>query len=409
MKIRSITYFCDPGWPLNAEVITQAEAFNQQSRLAFSQTGYELESTRLACPPFPRVLPDLRAEVVIEYAQALESTAIDAGFDYIAIGPAVPEIPESYTIIPEVLSATDNVFAAGHLTRPAQGVDLAAVRACAEVIQKTSTLDPNGFGNLYFTALANVPSGTPFFPAAYHSGGAPTFAIATEAADLAVTAFRSAETLPQAQNKLMASIQSHAEKLTQHASRLSQTMNVPFGGIDFSLAPFPTADQSLGTAMQALGVPQVGLHGSLAAAALLTDAVDRVDFPRVGFSGLMIPVLEDVALAEGAASGTLTIKDLLLYSAVCGTGLDTVPLPGDSSVDQIATVLLDLAVLAVRLDKPLTARLMPIPGKSAGDETEFEFDYFANSRVMSLQAEALEGIFGGEGNLYVTARNETAG
>lgn len=409
MKIRSITYFCDPGWPLNAEVITQAKEFNQQARLAFSQTGYELESTRLACPPFPRVLPDLRAKVVIEYAQVLESAAIDAGFDYAAIGPAVPEIPESYIVIPEVLSATENIFAAGHLTRPAQGVDLAAVRACAEVIKKTSTLDPNGFGNLYFTALANVPSGTPFFPAAFHSGGAPTFAIATEAADLAVTAFRSAETLPQAQSKLMASIQSHAEKLTQYASQLSQTMNVPFGGIDFSLAPFPTADQSLGTAMQALGVPRVGLHGSLAAAALLTDAVDRVDFPRVGFSGLMIPVLEDVALAEGAASGTLTIKDLLLYSAVCGTGLDTVPLPGDSSVDQITAVLLDLAVLAVRLDKPLTARLMPIPGKSAGDETEFEFDYFANSRVMSFQAEALKGVLRGNDALYVTPRSGKAG
>ena len=88
------------------------------------------------------------------------------------------------------------------------------------------------------------------------------------------------------------------------------------------------------------------------------------------FSGLMLPVLEDSVLAERAAEGTLTIKDLLLYSAVCGTGLDTVPLAGDINANQISSILMDLAALSLRLDKPLTARLMPIPGKKAGDLTE---------------------------------------
>ena len=104
----------------------------------------------------------------------------------------------------------------------------------------------------------------------------------------------------------------------------------------------------------------------------------------------MLPVLEDAVLAGRAAEGTLTVKDLLLYSAVCGTGLDTVPLPGDTNAGQQAAVLLDLSALALRLDKPLTARLMPIPGKKAGDPTNFNFDYFVNSRVMGLEAEALK-------------------
>ena len=95
----------------------------------------------------------------------------------------------------------------------------------------------------------------------------------------------------------------------------------------------------------------------------------------------------------GAAEGRLTVKDLLLFSAVCGTGLDTIPLPGDTSTGQIAALLLDLSALALRLDKPLTARLMPIPGKKAGDPTNFNFDYFANSRVMRLEAEALKAPF----------------
>jgi uncharacterized protein (UPF0210 family) len=103
----------------------------------------------------------------------------------------------------------------------------------------------------------------------------------------------------------------------------------------------------------------------------------------------MQPVLEDSVLAKRAAEGTLTIKDALLYSAVCGTGLDTIPLPGDTTAEQIAPLLLDLCALALRLDKPLTARLLPIPGKKTGDETNFDFAFFASSRVMELESAEL--------------------
>jgi uncharacterized protein (UPF0210 family) len=107
----------------------------------------------------------------------------------------------------------------------------------------------------------------------------------------------------------------------------------------------------------------------------------------------MQPVLEDSVLARRAAEGTLTIKDALLYSAVCGTGLDTIPLPGDTTSEQLVPLLLDLSALALRLDKPLTARLMPIPGKKAGDETNFDFAFFAQSKVMALDSEALNSPF----------------
>ena len=153
-----------------------------------------------------------------------------------------------------------------------------------------------------------------------------------------------------------------------------------------------------------MGVPKVGLHGSLAAAAILTEAIERARFPRAGFSGLMMPVLEDSRLAERAAEGRLTVKDLLLYSAVCGTGLDTVPLPGEATSGQIAALLLDISALALRLDKPLTARLMPVPGKQAGDVTNFTFGYFANSRVMALKAEPLEKALGGNETILLEKR-----
>jgi uncharacterized protein (UPF0210 family) len=187
---------------------------------------------------------------------------------------------------------------------------------------------------------------------------------------------------------------------------LKYRFNIRFGGIDFSLAPFPEDSISIGTAMEKMGVPMVGMHGSLAAAAFLASTLDQCEIPRVGFTGLMFPVLEDTTLAKNTTDGVLTVKDLLMYSAVCGSGLDTVPLPGDVSPDQIAAVLLDIAALSLRLNKPLTARLLPIPGKSAGEMTDFDFDYFVNGRIMALEAQPLKKLFAANEIFNVRARAE---
>jgi len=120
-------------------------------------------------------------------------------------------------------------------------------------------------------------------------------------------------------------------------------------------------------------------------------------------------VLEDETLAARAAGGQLAVNDLLLLSTVCGTGLDAVPLPGDASVEGLTAVLLDLGALALRLQKPLTARLMPIPGKSAGDEVHFDFPYFADSRVLPLREFPLGGLLAGGGLLDIAPRRAEKG
>jgi uncharacterized protein (UPF0210 family) len=276
---------------------------------------------------------------------------------------------------------------------------------CAEVIQRSASISPDGFANLCFAALANVPPGSPFFPAAFHCDDEPTFALALQAADLAVEAFSQATSLEAARAGLVQAMQSHAQSLQGVARRLEERFGVKFGGIDFSLAPFPETALSLGAALESLGLPALGSHGSLAAAAFLADAIDQARFRRVGFSGLMLPVLEDSILARRAAESVLSIKDMLLYSAVCGTGLDTIPLPGEVTADELAALLLDVASLAQRLDKPLTARLMPVPGKAAGDPTGFDFAYFANSRVMSLESRPLRGALSGDETFYLRPRS----
>jgi uncharacterized protein (UPF0210 family) len=398
MKIRSITYFLNPDWPLNEDKLRRAGDFISAARPAFEAAGYEVQTVRLATTPFPQLITSLDQGELIQLAQTLEEAARQLGYDYVSLGPALPHLPESYDLIPPVLAATEDVFLAGLLTireTSQHSISLEAVQSCGRVIRQAAEISADGFGNLRFAALANVPPGAPFFPAAYHQGEAPNFALATESADLAVLAFKQASSLEEARRKLIANIESHVRTLESVAEDLSRQLETPFGGIDFTLAPFPEQALSFGKAIELAGAPAVGLHGSLAAAALLTDTLDQVDFHRAGFNGLMLPVLEDAVLAARAAQGILSVKDLLLYSTVCGTGLDTVPLPGETSAEQLSAVLLDLAALSLRLDKPLTARLMPIPGKTAGDATGFDFAYFANSRILPLEAEPLSGFLAG--------------
>lgn len=393
MKIRSITYFCNPGWPLDEKKIEAAGEFLAEAKVVYEATGYEVQTMRLATVPFLQIVGAEKINQTPRLAEQLSTAIQVSGIAYAALGPAQPEILESYAVIPEAVAAAQNIFFSGVMADARFGISLTAIQACAQVIARGSSITPDGFANLRFAALANVRPGSPFFPAAYHDRDDPAFAIATEAADLAVEVFTHARTVSDGQWTMTAEMEKHAKELASVGDALSHRFSIAFGGIDFSLAPFPSEAASLGMAMERMGVPKAGLHGSLAAAAILTEVIERARFPRAGFSGLMLPVLEDAVLAQRAAEGTLTIKDLLLYSAVCGTGLDTIPLPGETTAEQITALLLDLSALSLRLNKPLTARLMPIPGKKAGDPTGFDFDYFANSRVMALEAEALKPSF----------------
>jgi uncharacterized protein (UPF0210 family) len=401
MKIRSITCFLNPGWPLDKRLLEHCAVFSAAARLALESSGYEVQTVRLATIPFPYILPKDEPQALSRLAVELESVAQELGIQYVSLGPALPKDLPDYALIPSVIGATQNTFLTGLMTTVDGGISLPAVHACAEVIHKVAALSSDGFANLRFAALANVPAGTPFFPAAYSTTGQPAFALALESADLAVEAISGAVSLKGARSSLIEAVQTHAAHLSQVCQDLESRHGFAFDGLDFTLAPFPLEAQSIGTALERLGLPSLGMHGSLAAVAFLADTLDRARFQKTGFNGLMLPVLEDAVLARRAEQGLLDLKDLLLLSTVCGTGLDTVPLAGDVSVEHLYALLLDLAALALRADKPLTARLMPIPGKQVGEPTGFNFAFFANSRVMRLEAAPLGGLLKGDETVYL--------
>jgi hypothetical protein len=237
-------------------------------------------------------------------------------------------------------------------------------------------------GSFKFSAIALVPPLTPFFPAAYHTGFGHQFAIALESANTVAAAFQGAPDLATARQRLTDRLASEAFAVQAQAARVDQDMGWTYMGID--LSPAPMKNVSIGAALEELTRQPVGSSGTLTAAATVTAAIRDIQVKQTGYSGLMLPILEDSRLAQRWSEGRISIDALLSYSAVCGTGLDTVPLPGDVTEQQLELIIGDMASLAVKWHKPLSARLLPVSGKNAGDMTEFDDPYLVNATLQPL-------------------------
>lgn len=390
MNIRSITGFLSLMDPLPDSSLHALRDLARAARDDFSRAGFPIQTARVATQPISEIAP----RDLVQFARALQTACQANEIDYASLGAPRADrrlAPlDLIDAIPAALAATETVFASVQIASRESGINLRAVDATARVIRALADSIPDGFGNFRFAALANCSPHSPFFPVAYQQGREPAFALATEGAPLAVEAFSRARSLDEARANLIGAVERAGQTIARVANDLAARFSFRFAGIDFSLAPFPdqARTRSVGAALEQLTAAKFGEHGTLFATAFATDCLQHANFPRVGFSGVMLPVLEDTTLA--ARSTHYTLDSLLLYSAVCGTGLDTIPLPGDTHADALAAILLDLATLAVKLNKPLTARLIPLSGLKAGDPTQFTFEYFANAHVLDSGAGALK-------------------
>jgi uncharacterized protein (UPF0210 family) len=394
VKIRAVTLGMDlPAPRVEAEPFKRAAKFLREAREAFRAAGLEVQTTRIAGPELGPTLSRMDLEAFGAWAAETEATCRSFGVEYLSLG-RIPTDREDVVerIVPPVLAAGEVASVSADLI--ADGLPSVAMAvACARAVRELSTRTPQGFGSFRFAATANCPANIPFLPAAYHCGGQPRFSVAVQAADVVLEAVRGPGTLEQVEERLVTALERAARSAEQVAQELAARFGHPLVGIDLSPAPAPVDDVSIGGAVEAAGVERFGAPGTVYVAAMITRAIRRTRISRSGFSGLMLPVLEDSILAQRMSERHLSVHELLLYSSVCGTGLDTVPLPGDVSEAELAGIYLDVAALSVALGgKPLTVRLLPVPGTSPGDSTTYNFEYFHNTRVPSVANAGIEGI-----------------
>jgi uncharacterized protein (UPF0210 family) len=261
------------------------------------------------------------------------------------------------------------------------GVRWPSVGAAARTMLKLAATE-HSQANFKFSAIALVPPLTPFFPGSYHTGFGHQFAIALESANTVAAAFQGAPDLATARRRLVDRLGTEAMNVEELAGRVDRDTGWTYMGID--LSPAPLKNVSIAAALEALTAQPIGAPGTLTGAATITAAIRDIQVKQTGYNGLMLPVLEDSRLAQRWSEGRLSLDSLLSYSAVCGTGLDTVPLPGDVSEQPLELIIGDMASLAVKWHKPLSARLLPVTGKKPGDTTEFDDPYLVNATLQPL-------------------------
>jgi len=364
--------------PLSWKQVKDAAQFTLRAREVFEKKGYEVQTTRVATQPWEYYkVPEID---IIDLVSDLEELLLVQGIDFFSIGTTTDS--EKIPLVFDILKNTQTAFCSVTVSKNKM-IDFKAAQKTAGLIKSLSGATSDGFTNLRFAALFNLKAGCPFFPAAYHKGPM-SFAIGLENSDLVYEAFSQAGDIEKAGVSLKKILTREYHKIEKIAESLASSEGIRYGGIDVSIAPSVKRTESVVFGLERLNLGKFGEVGTLTGVKAITDTLRALDVKLCGYSGLMLPLMEDYGLAQRNNEGSFNLANLLLYSAVCGTGLDTIPLPGHVSEKKIYALLLDIASLSLKLKKPLSARLMPIPGKKAGDMTEFDFPYFVNSRVMDI-------------------------
>lgn len=361
-----------------------AAALVQRARKAFEAEGYEVQTLRLASQPLQSYFPDWSSSSSLQVMKELDKFAKDNDV-LVSIGPVITEDEYSQEFgawAAEVVQQTTNINFSCQVASPTRGVHFQSLRSAAEAIHAITRASPGGEGNFRFAATGFVPSGTPFFPAAYFNE-TNAFSIGLESPNVLTKSLQGNHDLSEVRQRLSSDLEAALRPVAAHGRELAKSTGWKYLGIDAS--PAPGLDASIGQAIETMTNAPFGSPSTLAACATITDVLKGLGVTTCGYSGLMLPVLEDPVLAKRAAEGRYGVSELLLYSSVCGTGLDVVPLPGDTSVDELTAVIRDVAALATKYQKPLSARLFPIPGKQTGEKISFDNPYLTDSVVMALQ------------------------
>ena len=382
-RIRALTAGASLSDFSDIRTVEVALTFLASAKRGFEQAGYVVQTTRVALNPLLLGASPAARTAALPKLAALDAVAAAHGA-VISIGPvfSAGDAGESLAAwSSELARATKALSFSGSIASALRGVHRDAVTTSAQVISALAQAGGEGIANFRFAAAACVPPGSPFFPVAYHEG-VPSLSVGLETPNLVREAFTGIEDPTVAAERLRLLLNAELQPVEKLARSFAEQGKHRYLGIDTS--PAPSRDSSIGAALEALTGEPFGSPSTLQACAAVTAAIKSVDILTCGYCGLMLPILEDPVLAERVAEGRIKISDLLLYSSVCGTGLDVIPVPGDATPAELARVIGDVATLAVKLKKPLSARLFAVPGKKMGEPVEFADPMLCASKVMAV-------------------------
>ena len=378
---------------IQATISQRAGSLVQATRAIERRYGIPVVNRRISVTPIASVAAGHKRDALVQVARRMDQSAAEVGVDLIGgFGAFVqkamtPTVAELFDSLPQALSETQRVCSGINVASNRAGINMDAVLKAGHTIRAMADADRahNGFACAKLVVFANMPDDNPFMAGATHGTGEAEAVVHIGISGPGVVK-RALQRLIEEAGAENLTLSDLAEEIKITAFRitrvgeligheLAEALGIHFGIVDLSLAPTPKVGDSIGEILQQMGIAKIGAPGSTAALALLNDAVKKggafASSSVGGLSGAFIPVMEDATLAQAAAEGSLTLEKLEAMTSVCSVGLDMIPIPGDTPGETIAAILADEMAIGVVNNKTTAARLIPVPGKKAGEYVSF--------------------------------------
>jgi uncharacterized protein (UPF0210 family) len=393
------------------KLVSTCDAVGEKYGIPVVNKRISISPVAVAAAPFG---PEEMVTVARTLDKAVNAVNVDflGGFSALVEKGMAPGDKALISALPEALASTERICASINLASTRAGINMDAVLLMGRQIKAAAdlTADRDGLGCAKLCVFANIPQDVPFMAGAYLGVGEADAVInmgvsgpgvVKKAIDRAV-----AHSPDMDLRQLSELIKRTAYKVTRVGEligrEVADQLGVKFGVVDLSLAPTPNVGDSVGEIFQSLGLKSIGVPGTTAALAMLNDAVKKggafASSNVGGLSGAFIPVSEDLNISQSAQDGYLSLEKLEAMTSVCSVGLDMVAIPGDTSAETLAAIIADEMAIGVINKKTTAARIIPVPGKSAGEEAYFG-GLLGKSTILAVNNALGENLFIRRGGL----------
>lgn len=349
--------------------------------------GIPIINKRVSITPIAEILGNATVDQVVKLAKTLDKAAITLGIDFIGgfsalvhkgISKGEQTLLDS---LPEALSVTERVCASVSIGSTRAGINMDAVRQIGVIMKEAAerSKEQNGIACAKLVIFCNPVEDNPFMAGAFHGAGEGEVVLNVGVSGPGVV-LNALKRYPDADLGEVADIiKKTAFKITRAGELVgrvvAERLGVPFGIMDLSLAPTNAINDSVAEILEEIGLERVGTHGTIAALALMNDAVKKGGAMASsyvgGLSGAFIPVSEDNGMIRGIMEHALTLSKLEAMTCVCSVGLDMIALTGDVSSQTLSAIIADEAAIGMINKKTTAVRIIPVPGKKEGDMVEF--------------------------------------
>ncbi|KGX89751.1 hypothetical protein N781_16120, partial [Pontibacillus halophilus JSM 076056 = DSM 19796] len=389
------------------KILYYASSLKPMAEQVEQEYGVPIINKRISVTPIAEILGHATREEAIELGKTLDKAAKDSGVDFIGgysalVHKGVTKSEQTLLdSLAEALSVTERVCASVSVATTRAGINMDVVKQMGEIIKEASTrtADQDGIACAKLVVFANPVEDNPFMAGAFHGTGEGEAVLNVGVSGPGVV-LNALKKHPEADlGEVSEVIKRTVFKITRAGELVGRTVaeriGVPFGILDLSLAPTNALNDSVARILEEIGLERVGTHGTIAALALMNDAVKKGGAMASsyvgGLSGAFIPVSEDNGMIQGVQDGSLSLAKLEAMTCVCSVGLDMIALTGDVPASTLSGIIADEAAIGMINKKTTAVRVIPVPNKQEGDMVEFG-GLLGRAPVMGVNPYSSEGL-----------------